>query len=50
MEKWLKDRKGRVLSFDDLKHYQRMGFALAETGRLMEKIDAAIEDAGGLFH
>ena len=49
MEKWLKDRKGRVLSFDDLNHYQRMGFALAETGRLMTEVDAAIGDAGGLF-
>ncbi len=49
MKKWLKDRKGRVLFFDDLNHYQRMGFALAETGRLMEEIDAAIEDAGSLF-
>ena len=49
MEKWLKDRGGSVLSFDDLNHYQRMGFALAETGRLMTEIDAAIEDAGGLF-
>lgn len=49
MEKWLKDRKGRALSFDDLSHYQRMGFALAETRTLIEEIDAAIEDAGGLF-
>ena len=49
MEKWLKDRKGRALAFDDLDHYRRMGFALAETGRLIQEIDAAIEDAGGLF-
>ena len=49
MDKWLKDRKGRALSFDDLSHYQRVGVALAETGRLMKEIDAAIEDAGGLF-
>ena len=49
MDKWLKDRKGRALSFDDLDHYRRMGVALEETGRLMEEIDAAIEDAGGLF-
>ena len=49
MEKWLKDRKGRALSFDDLDHYRRMGFALAETGRLMQEVDVAIEDAGGLF-
>ncbi|MCY4082057.1 MAG: N-6 DNA methylase [Caldilineaceae bacterium] len=47
MEKWLKDRKGRVLSFDELNHYRRMGHALAETGRLMTEIDAAIEEAGG---
>ena len=50
MEKWLKDRRGHTLSFDDLNHYQRMGFALAETGRLMQEIDAAIGDAGGLFN
>lgn len=50
MEKWLKDRKDRTLSFDDLNHYRRMGLALAETGRLMQKIDAAIEDARGLFN
>ena len=49
MEKWLKDRRGHTLSFEDLNHYQRMGFALADTGRLMQEIDAVIEDAGGLF-
>ena len=49
MEKWLKDRKGRALSFDDLDHYRRMGVALEGTGRLMQEIDAAIEGAGGLF-
>ena len=49
MEKWLKDRKGRALSFDDLNHYRYMGFALAETGRLMDEIDEVIEEAGGLF-
>ena len=49
MEKWLKDRKGKALSFDDLNHYRCMGLALAETRRLMKEIDAAIEEAGGLF-
>ena len=49
MEKWLKDRRGRTLSFEDLNHYQRMAVALAETGRLMEEIDAEIEARGGLF-
>ena len=41
-EKWLKDRKGRTLSGDDIAHYQRMVVALKETIRLMKEIDAAI--------
>lgn len=46
-QKWLKDRKGRVLSFEDIQHYQRVVAALAETIELMEQIDAAIEEHGG---
>ncbi len=46
-EKWLKDRKGRTLFFDDLEHYQRIVSALAETIRIMGEIDAVIEDHGG---
>ncbi len=46
-EKWLKDRKGRTLSYDDLTHYQQTVAALAETIRLMAAIDEAIEDHGG---
>lgn len=38
-QKWLKDRKGRELSFDDIFHYQRMIVALSETERLMGEID-----------
>ena len=41
-EKWLKDRRGRQLSFDDLMHYQKVVVALKETARLMEEIDRAI--------
>lgn len=41
-EKWLKDRKGRKLSFDDLMHYQKVVVALQETMRLMQEIDKAI--------
>jgi hypothetical protein len=41
-EKWLKDRRGRTLSFDDLTHYQKIIAALKETMRLMAEIDAAI--------
>lgn len=41
-EKWLKDRKGRALSYDDLTHYRSVIAALAETIRLMAEIDEAI--------
>jgi hypothetical protein len=46
-EKWLKDRKGRVLSPEDIEHYQRIVVALAETIRLMGEIDEVIEQHGG---
>ncbi len=46
-EKWLKDRKGRTLTYDDLTHYQQTVAALAETIRLMAAIDETIEDHGG---
>lgn len=36
--KWLKDRQGRVLSSEDLNHYQKMIVALAETERIMNEI------------
>jgi hypothetical protein len=41
-DKWLKDRKGRVLSAEDISHYQRVVVALKETMRLMEEIDRTI--------
>ncbi len=40
--KWLKDRRGRNLSYADLTHYQKIIVALAETRRIMAAIDAAI--------
>lgn len=33
-QKWLKDRKGRVLNFDDIAHYRGIISALLETARL----------------
>ena len=36
--KWLKDRKGRALGFEDVKHYQRILKILAETDRIMAEI------------
>ena len=38
-QKWLKDRKGRVLTFDDIQHYQKITKALLETDRVMKEID-----------
>jgi predicted helicase len=39
-QKWLKDRKNRELSFDDISHYQQMIVALSQTARIMSEIDA----------
>jgi len=38
-QKWLKDRKGRQLSFEDIMHYQKIIVALTETDRIMREID-----------
>jgi predicted helicase len=46
-EKWLKDRKGRKLTIDDINHYQKIVVALKETIRLMSEIDKTIEEHGG---
>ncbi len=41
-QKWLKDRKSRILSYDELTHYQKVVVALKETMRLMAEIDTLI--------
>lgn len=46
-DKWLKDRKGRQLTYDDLTHYQQVVSALTKTMKLMSDIDAAIDTHGG---
>lgn len=38
-QKWLKDRRGRELSFEDILHYQKIIVALHETDRLMKEVD-----------
>ena len=45
-ERWLKDRKGRTLSDEDIAHYQRIIVALSETIRLRAKIDRVIDEHG----
>jgi predicted helicase len=42
-QKWLKDRKGRTLSFDDIQHYQKIIVALTETQRLMQSVDEVLD-------
>ena len=37
-QKWLKDRKRSILSFDDVKHYQRILKILSATDRIMGTI------------
>lgn len=38
-QKWLKDRKERELSYEDILHYQKIIVALSETDRIMKEID-----------
>ena len=46
-QKWLKDRRGRELSYDDIAHYQRICAALAETPPVMSRIDEVVDAHGG---
>lgn len=55
-EKWLKDRQakggknprpGRILSDEDIAHYQKIIVAISETIRIMSKIDEVIDQHGG---
>ena len=45
--KWLKDRKGRHLTLEEINHYQDVVATLAETISLMKRIDEEIEERGG---
>jgi len=38
-DKWLKDRKGRTLSLDDIKHYCKVVTALSKTLEIQKEID-----------
>ncbi|MDX2039801.1 MAG: type ISP restriction/modification enzyme [Acidobacteriota bacterium] len=46
-QKWLKDRKSRQLTYDDLTHYQGVVAALARTIELMSEVDETINENGG---
>lgn len=38
-QKWLKDRKGKELTPDDIEHYSKITIVLKETDRIMKEID-----------
>ncbi|MDL5045374.1 N-6 DNA methylase [Oscillatoria amoena NRMC-F 0135] len=46
-EKWLKDRKGRTLTHEELTHYPRIVATITETLRLMTAIDSSIDSHSG---
>jgi hypothetical protein len=46
-DKWLKERKGRVLSYEEILQYQRIIAALEDTITSMEQIDEEIGEQGG---
>lgn len=42
-QKWLKDRKGRILGYDEIIHYQKIIAAITKTITLMDEIDTIIK-------
>ena len=43
VQKWLKDREERALSYNDIGHYQNIVEILLETDRIMREIDLPLE-------
>lgn len=41
-QKWLKDRRGRAMSWDDVSHYQNILKILTDTDRIMKEIELPI--------
>ncbi len=41
-QKWLKDRKGRQLDYEDIFHYQKIIVALCRTNEIMKEIDQTL--------
>ena len=37
-QKWLKGRKGKILGYDDIRHYQRIIRVLKETGEIIRNL------------
>ena len=45
LSKWLKDRKGKILSVDDVKHYCRIATAIEKTIGIQKNIDKIYREA-----
>jgi hypothetical protein len=43
IQKYLKDRKGNVLTSAELENYEKMIVALTETSKLMDQIDEILK-------
>ncbi|MCZ7616571.1 MAG: hypothetical protein M5T52_24170 [Ignavibacteriaceae bacterium] len=43
-QKWLKDRKGRTLTNQEIEHYQKIIIALNETETIMSEIDKIVKN------
>jgi hypothetical protein len=41
-QKWLKDRKGRALTAEDIIHYKKMCVSMRRTIEIMKEIDTVI--------
>lgn len=46
MDRWLRNRKGRKLTYDDLDHYHRIASTLEKTIALMEEVDSTVAANG----
>ena len=42
-QKWLKDRRGRILSYEEILHYQKIIVALTQTHEIMQTLDNFVE-------
>ncbi len=42
-QKWLKDRKGRTLTNEDIEHYQKIIVSLVETDPIKNQVDAHLK-------
>ncbi|PQO27912.1 hypothetical protein C5Y96_16140 [Blastopirellula marina] len=48
LRKWLKDRRGEILTKDEIAHYLRVIQAIQQTKTIMRQIDEIIKKLGGL--